>query len=71
MINNYFTYLSQKYASKWLVFAIDLTIVLITFCASYFIRFNFTLNFDLNQFLFQLPFILIVASISFLVFGFG
>ncbi|MBP0902462.1 polysaccharide biosynthesis protein [Mariniflexile gromovii] len=69
MINNYFTYLSQKYASKWLVFAIDLTIVLITFCASYFVRFNFTLNFDLNQFLFQLPFILIVASTSFLVFG--
>ncbi|CAH8286099.1 FlaA1/EpsC-like NDP-sugar epimerase [Mariniflexile fucanivorans] len=69
MINNYFTYLSQKYASKWLVFAIDLIIVLITFCASYFIRFNFTLNFDLNQLLFQLPLMLAVASISFLVFG--
>ncbi|WP_308991930.1 nucleoside-diphosphate sugar epimerase/dehydratase [Mariniflexile litorale] len=69
MINNYFIYLSQKYASKWLVFAIDLAIVLITFCASYFIRFNFTLNFDFNQFLFQIPFILIVASISFFVFG--
>ncbi|MDO7171383.1 polysaccharide biosynthesis protein [Mariniflexile sp. AS56] len=69
MINNYITYLSQKYASKWLVLAIDLTLVLITFCLSYFIRFNFTLNFDLAQFLFQLPFILVVAVISFFVFG--
>ncbi|MFD0988669.1 polysaccharide biosynthesis protein [Mariniflexile jejuense] len=69
MINNYFTYLSQKYASKWLVLAIDLAIVLVTFCASYFIRFNFTLHFDIQQFLFQLPFILVVAASSFLIIG--
>lgn len=69
MINNYFTYLSQKYASKWLVFAIDLAIVLVTFCASYFIRFNFTLDFDITQFLYQLPFILLVAALSFLIIG--
>jgi len=69
MINNYFTYYSQKYASKWLVLVIDLAIVLFTFCASYIIRFNFTLNFDLKQFLFQLPFVLVVAIISFFAFG--
>jgi FlaA1/EpsC-like NDP-sugar epimerase len=69
MINNYFIYLSNKYASKWLVLAIDLTIVIIAFCMSYLVRFNFTLNFDLEQFLFQLPFVLIVATISFFVFG--
>ena len=69
MIHHYFTYLSQKYASKWLVFAIDLTTVLFTFCASYFIRFNFSLNFDFKQFLFQLPFVLVVAAVSFLIIG--
>ncbi|MCF7560766.1 polysaccharide biosynthesis protein [Sabulilitoribacter multivorans] len=69
MINNYFTYLSQKYASKWLVYAIDLAIVLTTFVAVYFIRFNFTLNFDLNQLFIQLPFILVVSGLSFLVVG--
>jgi FlaA1/EpsC-like NDP-sugar epimerase len=69
MINNYFIYLSRKYASKWLVLAIDLVIVMLTFCMSYLVRFNFTLNFDLGQFLLQLPFVLIVAAISFLVFG--
>ena len=69
MINSYFNYLSQKYASKWLVFAIDLTIVLITFCTSYFIRFNFTLNFDFTQFLFQIPVVLFLAAVSFLFIG--
>ncbi|WP_372754892.1 polysaccharide biosynthesis protein [Mariniflexile sp.] len=69
MIQNYFAYFSQKYASKWLVFIIDLAIVLIAFCATYLIRFNFTLGFDLNQFLFQLPFILVVSAISFLFIG--
>lgn len=69
MIKNYFTYYSQKYASKWLVFGIDITTVLLTFFLAYFIRFNFTLDFDLGQFLFQLPFISIVAALSFLIVG--
>jgi FlaA1/EpsC-like NDP-sugar epimerase len=69
MINNYFIYLSNKYASKWLVLAIDSAIVIFSFGMSYLVRFNFTLNFDLKQFLFQLPFVLIVAAISFFVFG--
>ena len=69
MINNYFSYYSQKYASKWLVLAIDLAIVLFTFFITYFIRFNFTLDFDLEQFLFQLPFLFIVATVSFLIIG--
>ncbi|WP_142786039.1 polysaccharide biosynthesis protein [Changchengzhania lutea] len=69
MIKNYFAYYSQKYASKWLVFGIDLTMVLITFFMAYFIRFNFTLNFDVNQFLYQVPFIMLVTAISFLIVG--
>ena len=69
MINNYFTYFSQKYASKWLVLAIDLAIVLSTFFIAYLIRFNFTLNFDLKQFLIQLPFLVVVATFSFLLIG--
>lgn len=69
MIKNYFTYFSQKYASKWLVLAIDLTIVLLTFFMAYLIRFNFTFDFDLTQFLFQLPFLLTVSTFSFLTVG--
>ncbi|WNH10255.1 polysaccharide biosynthesis protein [Thalassobellus suaedae] len=69
MLNNYFVYLSQKYASKWLVFCIDLCIVLATFFIAYFVRFNFTLKFDIHQFLLQLPFLIVVASASFLAIG--
>ncbi len=69
MINNYFSYFSQKYASKWLVLAIDLATVLSTFFIAYLIRFNFTLNFDLKQFLIQLPFLATVATFSFLLIG--
>ena len=69
MIHNYFSSFSQKYASKWLVLAIDLAIVLSTFFIAYLIRFNFTLNFDLKQFLIQLPFLATVATFSFLLIG--
>lgn len=69
MIQNYFAYYSQKYASKWLVFGIDLSLILVTFFLAYFIRFNFTLNFDLNQFLIEIPFILMVSITSFLIIG--
>ncbi|WP_298535154.1 nucleoside-diphosphate sugar epimerase/dehydratase [uncultured Algibacter sp.] len=69
MIKKYFTNFSEKYASKWLVFGIDLTIVLVTFLAAYLIRFNFTLNFDLSQLLVQLPFLALIATFSFLVVG--
>ena len=69
MINNYFAYYSQKYASKWLVFGIDLSLILVTFFLAYFIRFNFTLNFDLNQFFVQIPFVLVVSALSFLISG--
>ncbi|WP_406683878.1 polysaccharide biosynthesis protein [Seonamhaeicola sp. MEBiC1930] len=69
MIRNYFFNLSQRYASKWLVFFIDLSVVLITLFATYLIRFNFTLNFDTKQFLVQLPFLSIVTILSFLIVG--
>ena len=69
MINNYFSYYSQKFASKWLVFAIDLILVAIAFFTAYFIRFNFTLNFDLEQFFIQIPLLLGIAAVCFLLVG--
>lgn len=68
-MTNYFNYYSQKSASKWLILAIDLCIVLLTFFATYFIRFNFTLNFDIDQFLYQIPFLFVIALVSFLIVG--
>lgn len=57
------------YASRWLVFAIDLVIVLNTFFISYLVRFNFTLEFDRSYFKYQFPFVVAVSIISFLIVG--
>lgn len=59
----------NKYASRWLVLSIDLVIVLQAFILAYLIRFNFSLNFDFNLFLYQIPFVLLVALGSFLLIG--
>lgn len=69
MIKNYFSYFSQKFASRWLVFGIDIMIVLITFVIAYLVRFNFTFNFDLNQLLVQIPLLLGITTASFLMVG--
>lgn len=69
MIQNYLTKNAQRYASKWLVLAIDLVVVAISFLLSYFIRFNLTFNFEVNKLLVQLPVVVVIALISFLIIG--
>ena len=69
MIQNYLTKNAQRYASKWLVLAIDLVVVAISFMLSYFIRFNLTFNFEVDKLLVQLPVIIAIALISFLIIG--
>lgn len=59
----------NRYASKWLVLAIDLCLVALSFFFAYAIRYNASLNFDVTQVLFQLPFVLIVALVAFLLVG--
>ncbi|WP_338359729.1 nucleoside-diphosphate sugar epimerase/dehydratase [Yeosuana marina] len=69
MIKNYLAYYSQKYASKWLVLAIDLSLIVVTFLLTYLIRFNFTLDFDVHALLIQVPAIVSIAALSFLIVG--
>jgi len=61
MIQNYLTNNAQRYASKWLVLAIDLVIVSISFMLSYFIRFNLTFDFDVDKLFVQLPVVVVIA----------
>ena len=69
MIQNYLANNAQRYASKWLVLAIDLVVVAISFMLSYFIRFNLTFDFDVSKLLVQLPVVIAIALISFLIIG--
>tara|TARA_R110001583_G_scaffold41753_3_gene132815 strand:+ start:64014 stop:65972 length:1959 start_codon:yes stop_codon:yes gene_type:complete len=69
MIQKYLTYTSKRYASKWLVLCIDLFTIGFSFLLSYFIRFNLTLNFELENLLVQVPLVLTTALVSFLIIG--
>ena len=60
---------ANKFTSPWLVLAIDCILVLQTFVFAYFIRFNFTLDFDSKEFFIQQPFVLVLALISFYAIG--
>tara|TARA_R110002124_G_scaffold266436_1_gene433333 strand:+ start:4359 stop:6293 length:1935 start_codon:yes stop_codon:yes gene_type:complete len=69
MVQNYLTSRAQKYTSKWIVLVIDLLVVAVTFVFSYLVRFNLTLNFDIDKLLLQLPVILVIGLLAFLVTG--
>lgn len=69
MIKTYLINNANRYASKWLVLAIDVCLILVSFVISYFIRFNFTLDFDVDSFFVQLPVVGLIATIAFLATG--
>lgn len=54
---------------RWIVLLIDLYIVCNTFIIAYLVRFNFNFDFDTSKLSVQLPIILILSLISFLVVG--
>ncbi|MEX6626268.1 polysaccharide biosynthesis protein [Tenacibaculum salmonis] len=59
----------EKYASRWVVLIVDILLVCISFILAYTVRFNASLNFDLNNLYYQVPFIAFIALISFLTVG--
>lgn len=69
MINKYFPWFNPKFASKWIVLALDTCLVMFNFFAVYFILFGFTLNFDFKTFLLELPVIGFIALTSFMLTG--
>lgn len=69
MINQLLNKVSQKYASKWLILFIDLCLVIFTFFFAYIIRFNFQIDFDINNLLGELPYVFIAGLVSFLLVG--
>ena len=55
MIKSYLISISHRYASKWLVLAIDVAIIGVSFVLSYLVRFNLSFDFDAQMLLKQLP----------------
>lgn len=69
MIKNYLISNAHRYASKWLVLAIDVLIIALSFILSYLIRFNLTLDFDSAKLFVQLPIVSIIGLLAFLMTG--
>lgn len=56
--------------ARWIVMLIDISIVLQSFFIAYLIRFNFNLeNFGAHEFVLQLPFVALLALLSFYLIG--
>lgn len=69
MLRSFFLKTLNKYASRWLVLFIDLVLVCFSFLLAYAIRFNISFDFNTNAFFIQLPIIVVVALLSFLIVG--
>src|SRR5690606_730796 len=69
MIYRYLSSLAPKFVSKWLVLTFDVTLVLLTFFMVYFIRFHLTVNFNIENFLMDLPIVAVLSVVSFMAMG--
>ena len=59
----------NKHASRWLVLLIDVFSITISFVVAYFVRFNASFNFEVDNLLLQIPVIIFLSLISFLLVG--
>jgi len=69
MIDRILSIFIKKYASKWLVLLFDIIIVIFTYFISFCIYYNFKLDFNLTTIVSQLPIVVMVSLISFLLVG--
>ncbi|TAI48588.1 polysaccharide biosynthesis protein [Flagellimonas allohymeniacidonis] len=69
MIRKYLFENRKHYASKWTVLFIDLCIVAISFIVAYFIRFNLSFDFDVQKLWTQLPVVIVLFLVAFLISG--
>ncbi|MET1260774.1 SDR family NAD(P)-dependent oxidoreductase [Flagellimonas sp. DF-77] len=69
MFENYFSNNIHRHTSKWVVLVIDSTLISLSFFLSYLIRFNLTMKFNTDMLWIQLPMVVILTLIAFLVTG--
>lgn len=69
MYHKFNKYLSSRYLPRWVVFIFDLTIVIISYFASNFLRFNFDIvAMNMERVILQTLFVVPVMAIGFIVF---
>ena len=61
--------MATRIVSKWLVLAVDLFIIAASFFLAYIIRFNLAINFDISKLVLQIPVVVLIALLAFLITG--
>lgn len=61
--------MGTRIISKWLVLVIDLLAIAASFFLAYLIRFNLSINFDMSKLALQIPVVVLIALIAFLIAG--
>lgn len=69
MIRKFILKSLKKHASHWLVLFIDVVLVFLSFILAYTVRFDVSLNFEIQEMLHQLPFVLVVFVVFFWLIG--
>lgn len=69
MIKEYLYRKCGRYASKWTVLSIDLLIVAVSLVVAYCIRFNLSFNFEVHNLWVQLPVVVFLFLMAFLITG--
>ena len=59
--------MAARFTSKWLVLVIDLLMIAASFFLAYLIRFNLSINFDMSKLTLQIPVVVVIALIAFLI----
>ena len=67
MFKRFLFSIGNQYVSKWIILLIDIIIIIISFVISYFIRFNLSFNFAVENLLIQLPVIILIFGLTFLI----
>ena len=69
MFKRFFLKKINRYASRWVVLIIDILSVCVSFVFAYFVRFNASFDFEIENLFLQIPIIAFLSLISFLLVG--
>lgn len=61
--------MTPKFINRWLVLGFDLLAIAVCFFLAYLIRFNLSINFNVSKVAFQLPLVILIGLIAFMVTG--
>jgi len=58
----------QSYTPRWIIYLLDIIICFISISLAYYIRFNFSMPPEIDDFSFIIPFVLFIRALTFLIF---